>query len=89
MPGEALDVMLGFHQYQMSRSIVFLPTEVKSKQRYLKPQGEISGLPKQSNDIYMEIRFETYLQRPTELQLISLNRNLVNRNFRKWVGLHP
>ena len=42
---EALDVMLGFHQYQMSR---FLPTEVKPKQRYLKPQGDISGLP---NDI--------------------------------------
>ena len=68
---EALDVMLGFHQYQMSRSVVFLPTEVKPKQRYLKPQGEISGLPKQSNDIYMETRFETYLQRPTELSDIT------------------
>ena len=45
---------------------MFLPTEVKPKQRYLTPQGEISGLPKQSNDIYMETRFETYLQRPTE-----------------------
>ena len=33
---------------------MFLPTEVKPKQRYLKPQGEISGLPKQCNDIYME-----------------------------------
>ena len=63
--------MLGFHQYQMSRSVVFLPTEVKPKQRYLKPQGEISGLPKQSNDIYMETRFETYLQRPTELLEIT------------------
>ena len=68
---EALDVMLGFHQYQISRSVVFLPTEVKPKQRYLKPQGEISGLPKQSNDIYMETRFETYLQRPTELSDIT------------------
>ena len=68
---EALDVMLGFHQYQMSRSVVFLPTEVKPTQKFLKPQGEISGLPKSSKEIYLDTKFETYLQRPPELSDIT------------------
>ena len=68
---EAFDVMLGFHQYQMSRSVVFLPTEVKPKQRFLKPRGDISGLPNNSTDIYLESKFEVYLQRPSQLSDIT------------------
>ena len=34
---EVLDVLMGFHQNQMSRQVIFLQTELAPQQRMLKP----------------------------------------------------
>ena len=52
---------MGFHQYQMTRQVIFLQTE-------LVPRIEIESLPEDDEDIYyLKTKFETYLQRPTQL----------------------
>ena len=42
---EALEVFMGFHQYQMTRQVIFLQTELVPTQRMLKPRVEIESLP--------------------------------------------
>lgn len=41
---EALDVLMGFHQSQMTRQVIFLQTELVPIQRMLKPRFEIESL---------------------------------------------
>ena len=64
---EVLDVLMGFHQNQMSRQVVFLQTELAPQQRMLKPIFQINSLPKGSQDIYSQTKLETYLNRPAQL----------------------
>ena len=65
---EALEVLMGFHQYQMTRQVIFfLQTELVPTQRMLKPRVEIESLPEDDEDLYLKTKFETYLQQPTQL----------------------
>ena len=65
---EALDVMLGFHQHQMTRQVIFLPTELSPSTRFLKPASQLTELDTSSNDVYHHNRFEVYLRRPVALR---------------------
>ena len=49
---EALEVLMGFHQYQMTRQVIFLQTELVPTQTMLKPRIEIESLPEDDEDIY-------------------------------------
>ena len=73
---EALEVLMGFHQYQMTRQVIFLQTELVPTQRMLKPRVEIESLPEDDEDIYLKTKFETYLQRPTQLAPSKVSRVL-------------
>ena len=64
---EALEVLMDFRQYQTTRQEIFLQTELVPTQRMLKPRVEIESLPEDDEDIYLKIKFEIYLQRPTQL----------------------
>ena len=64
---EVLDVLMGFHQNQMSRQVIFLQTELNPCQRMLKPKFELDALSEDSEDIYLQTKLETYLKRPTQL----------------------
>ena len=68
---EALEVLMGFHQHQMTRQTMFLPTELIAKQRMLKTQSQLQSLEGDSEDIYMATRVDTYLQRPPQLKRIN------------------
>ena len=68
---EAIDVQLEFNQYHMSRNSMFLITEIKPTQRYLKTIAELSNLPSDSEDVYLESKFETYLQRNASLHELT------------------
>ena len=48
---EVLDVVMGFHQNQMSRQVIFLQTALNPGQRMLKPKFELNSLPDDSEDI--------------------------------------
>ena len=41
---ECLDVLMGFHQYHMTRQVIFLHTELQPKQRMLKHKTELEAL---------------------------------------------
>ena len=62
---EVLDVLMGFHQNQMSRQVIFLQTELNPCQRMLKPKFELDAPSEDSEDIYLQTKLETYLKRPT------------------------
>lgn len=66
---EALEVLMGFHQHQMTRQTMFLPTD--AKQRMLKTQSQLKSLEGDSEDIYMATRVDTYLQRQPQLKHIT------------------
>ena len=66
---EVLDVLMGFHQNQMSRQVIFLQTELNPCQRMLKPKFELNSLSDDSEDIYLQTKLETYLKRPTHRYL--------------------
>jgi hypothetical protein len=57
---EALQVLMGFHQYQMTRQVIFLQTELVPTQRMLKPTIEIESLAEDDEDIYLKTKLETY-----------------------------
>ena len=61
---EAIDIQLGFNQYHMSRNTIFLTTEVKPTQKFLKTQSELIG-------VYLKTKFEIYLQRNVTLHNIT------------------
>ena len=64
---EAIDVQLGFHQFQMSRSIVFLATELNPQRQFLKHRVHLASLPPESEDIYVSTKYQLYLQRNNAL----------------------
>ena len=64
---EALEVLMGFHQNQMFRQVIFLHTEMQPNQRMLKPQKILQTLDDNDEDIYLQTKLETYLQRPSRL----------------------
>ena len=68
---EALDVLMGFHQNQMSRQVIFLQTELSPQQRMLKPKMQLNSLSDNSEDIYLQTKLETYLKRPPQLHSIT------------------
>ena len=55
-------IQLGFNQYHMSRSTVFMNLNL-TKQRFLKTHAQLKALDSDSEDIYMQSKFEVYLQR--------------------------
>ena len=64
-------VLMGFHQNQMSRQVIFLQTELNPCQRMLKPKFELDSLSEDSEDIYLQTKLETYLKRPTQLDCLT------------------
>lgn len=68
---EALEVLMGFHQSQMTRQVIFLQTELVPAQRMLKPRVEIESLEDDDEDIYLKTKFETYLKRPVQLASLT------------------
>ena len=68
---EVLDVLMGFHQNQMSRQVIFLQTELNPCQRMLKPKFKRNELYDDSEDINLQTKLETYLKRPTQLNSLT------------------
>ena len=68
---EALDIQLGFNQYHMSRNTIFLITELYPKQRFLKTQAELQTLTNDSEDVYLQSKFEIYLKRNKALHELT------------------
>ena len=69
---EAVEALMGYHQSQMTRQVVFIPTDlVPPHQRMLKSKAEREPLEEDSEDIYPATRFETYTNRPHQLQSIT------------------
>ena len=64
---EAIDVQLGFHQFQLSRSTMFLPTELKPQQQFLKHRAQLTSLPQDSEDVYVQSKYQVYLKRNNTL----------------------
>ena len=75
---EAIEVLMSFHQSQMTRQVLFLPTEIKPRQRMLKSKRDLLELEAGSPDIYMSTRFDDYLHRPEELK------DMTYPEFFKW-----
>ena len=63
---EALEVLMGFHQNQMTRQVIFFWKQLVPTQRMLKPRAEIESLA-DDEDIYLKTKLETYLKRPMQL----------------------
>ena len=61
---ECLKVLMGFHQHHMTRQVTFLHTELQPKQRMLKHKAELEALGDEAEDIYVQTKFEAYLNRP-------------------------
>ena len=74
---EAIEVLMSFHQSQMTRQVLFLPTEMKPRQRMLKSKRDLQQLEEGSSDIYMT-RLDEYLHRPEQL------RNMTYPEFFQW-----
>ena len=68
---EAIDVQLGFHQFQLSRSTVFLNTELKPQRQFLKHAAQLASLPQDSEDIYVLSKYQVYLNRNSALYNIT------------------
>ena len=68
---EAVEVLSGFHQSQMTRAVTFLHTELAPGQRMLKPSRDLQQLQGDSQDVYAATRFETYLVRSPLLAEIT------------------
>ena len=58
---DAIQVLMSFHQSQMTRQVLFLPTEIEPRQRMLKNKRDLQQLQDDSDDIYMSTRFKEYL----------------------------
>ena len=68
---EAMEVLMGFHQCQMSRKVIFLHTELNPTQRMLKPMFQLKQLDDEDSDIYLQTKIETYLKRPVGLHSLT------------------
>ena len=68
---EAIDVQLGFHQFQLSRSTVFLATELNPQRQFLKHRVHLASLPPESEDIYVSTKYQLYLQRNSTLHNVT------------------
>ena len=68
---EAIDVQLGFNQYHLSRGTVFLATELKPQQQFLKHRVQLANLPEDSEDIYLSTKYQIYLLRNNALRDIT------------------
>ena len=68
---EALEVLMSFHQSQMTRQVIFLPTELVPSQRMLKRPSDLEALQGDSQDIYQATRLDTYLVRSPLLSNIT------------------
>ena len=75
---EAIEVLMSFHQSQMTRQVLFLPTEIKPRQRMLRSKRDLQQLQDDSSDIYMSTRFDEYLHRPEHLK------DMTYTEFFKW-----
>ena len=64
---EAIDVQLGFHQFQLSRSTMLLTTELKPQQQFLKHRAQLISLPQDSEDVYVQSKYQVYLKRNNAL----------------------
>ena len=67
----SVEVLMGFHQNQMSRQVIFLQTELNPCQRMLKAKFKLDSLSDDSEDIYLQTKLETYLKRPTQLDSLT------------------
>ena len=69
---------MSFHQSQMTRQVLFLPTEIKPRQWMLKSKCDLQQLQDDSADIYMSTRFDAYLDRPEHFK------DMIYPEFFKW-----
>ena len=60
--------LTGFHQQHMTRQVTFFHTELQPKQRMLKHKAELEAL---GEDIYVQTKLDTYLNRPVELATLT------------------
>ena len=68
---EAIEVLMSFHQSQMTRQVLYLPIEVKPKQCMLKCKHDLLPLQEGSSDTYLSTRFDEYLHRPDQLKYVT------------------
>ena len=68
---ECLEVLMGFHQHHMTRQVTFLHTELQPKQRMLKHKAELETLGDEAEDIYVQTKLESYLNRPVQLATLT------------------
>ena len=78
VPLKHLEVLMGFHQHQMTQVVNFLPTELVPKQRTLKMKTQLHSLDADSEDVYMPTWYEIYLHRPQPLK------DLTYQQFNQW-----
>ena len=74
----SVEVLMSFHQSQMTRQVLFLPTEIKPKHRMLKCKCDLLQLQEDSSNIYMSTRFDEHLHCPEDLK------NMTYPEFFKW-----
>ena len=75
---EAIEVLMSFHQSQITRQVLYLAIEIKPKQRMLKCKRDLLQLQEGSSDIYLSTRFDEYLHRPDQLK------DMTYPEFFKW-----
>ena len=68
---EAVEVLMGFHQSQITRQVTFLPTDLTPARHMLKHSADLQHLQDDSQDIYTTTRFETYLLPSPQLTSIT------------------
>ena len=68
---EAVEILSGFHQSQITRQVIFLHTELAPSQRMLKLSRDLQHLQPDCQDVYAATRFDTYLARSPHLSGIT------------------
>ena len=68
---EATEVLMSLHRNQMTRQVLYLPTEIKPRQRMLKSKRDLLQIQEGSSDIYLSTRLDEYLHRPEQLKDIT------------------
>ena len=68
---EAVEVLMGFHQSQMTRQITYLPTELTPARHMLKHSTDLQHLQDDSQNVHTTTRFQIYLLRYPQLTSIT------------------
>ena len=64
-------MLMSFHQSQMTRQAIYLPTQLVPSQRMFKRKSDLDILAEDSEDVYLNNRLDEYFQRPSELSALT------------------